>query len=454
MHTRDSLAAAAELLAQSEGSLAWLDAGPSAASGSSYLIVPAAREHRLTANVRTGLVVERGDSEAESAELSWTGDIFTALRDRWQPSAGTDDTAQFSGGWVGWIGYECATDSLHIPMASSSAEYPDAAWFRAGAWARLDHATDTLRVEGTDATARERLTKALSSAAPSAAASPGMDRPLHAAWRDRPERYAEQVRAAQALIADGEAYQLCLTSQVSGHEPLDAFAVYRDLRAAAPSHHGSFIRVGDTALASASPEQFLELTPSGRLSSKPIKGTRRRGTDPHEDEALAHELQQSEKERAENVMIVDLMRNDLGRLAVTGSVSVPSLLQVESYAPVHQLVSTIRAQIDPAVHPIDAVRAAFPAGSMTGAPKHRAVTRLQELESGPRGIYSGAHGYLSDDGSLDLAMTIRTIVMRPDGWAIGAGGGITSLSIPDDEVAEAQLKARALLTVIRAENRD
>lgn len=272
-----------------------------------------------------------------------------------------------------------------------------------------------------------------------------------AQWRDAPERYAEQVRAAQQLIADGENYQLCFTSRVSGPERIDALSTYLRLREAAPSHHGSFLRIGDTALLSSSPEQFLELTPRGQLTSKPIKGTRRRATDAAEDAQLASELRASDKERAENVMIVDLMRNDLGRVAVTGSVSVPNLLEVESYAPVHQLVSTVRAQLDPNRHPLDAVTAAFPAGSMTGAPKHRAVAHLQELESGPRGIYSGAHGYLSNDGSIDLAMTIRSIVARPDGWSVGAGGGITALSDPAAETAEARLKAAALLGVLGAE---
>ncbi|MFM6974384.1 MAG: anthranilate synthase component I family protein [Agromyces sp.] len=451
MHSRDALALAADRLAREPGSLAWLDAGPEAAVGRSYLIVPAELEHRLSANVQRQRV-----RESHGAIDTWhDGSIFSVLRERWHPEHGSGAAARFSGGWVGWFGYECAADTLGIAMRTEGPEFLDAAWFAAGAWATLEHETGTVRIDGDDRRARARLESALAADSP-ADPGPRESSPSvrHARWRDTPAQYAAHVRAAQRHIADGEAYQLCLTSRVSGSETLDAMGVYQALRARVPSHHGSFIRIGETAIASASPEQFLELSPEGRLRTKPIKGTRPRSHDPAADDALARELRESEKERAENVMIVDLMRNDLGRVAVTGSVWVPELLRVERYAPVHQLVSTVEAQLAPDRHPIDAIVAAFPAGSMTGAPKHRAVLRLQGIESGPRGVYSGAHGYLSLDGSLDLAMTIRSIVVRPDGWTIGAGGGITALSIAEEEVAEAQLKAAALLAAIGVENAD
>ncbi|HLP23795.1 MAG TPA: anthranilate synthase component I family protein [Microbacteriaceae bacterium] len=442
MHPTERFAAAARTVAAEPGSIAWLDAGPHATIGSSYLIVPGAVEERLVANERTGRIVETG--RQSNARV---GDVFSRLRERWQLDRAGEEQPRFSGGWVGWFGYECARATLDIDLPTEDEDYPDAAWFEAGAWARLDHDTGVISVDGPDAVAVRRLEVALQRAhavpdAADAAASGG------ARWRDSDADYAEHVRAAQRLIADGEAYQLCLTSRISGpqlHDPLDVFL---RLRAVAGSHHGSLIRIGDTALVSVSPEQFIEITPAGRIRTKPIKGTRKRSAEPDADAALAAELLASDKERAENVMIVDLMRNDLGRVAVTGSVSVPALLEVETYAPVHQLVSTIEARLAPERHPLDVVTVSFPAGSMTGAPKHRAVQHLSRLESGPRGIYSGAHGYLSNDGSIDLAMTIRSIVIRPDGWSIGAGGGITALSDPDDEVFEARLKAAALLRAL------
>jgi len=186
------------------------------------------------------------------------------------------------------------------------------------------------------------------------------------------------------------------------------------------------------------------------VETTPMKGTRPRSADPATDRALRAELLASEKERAENLMIVDLMRNDLGRIAELGSVSVPSLLEVEEYAHVHQLVSTVRARIAPPATALDVVRAAFPAGSMTGAPKHSAMSILHELEQGPRGVYSGAFGRLGLDGSADLAMVIRSIVLTPTGASIGTGGGITALSDPDEEIEETRVKARALLAVLGA----
>lgn len=442
--TADAFATAFAVLAAQPGSLAWLDAGPEASIGASYLMLPATQEHRLIASVADHTVTEWRDGQTTRIDTN----IFRALGERWQPTTDGGAAAAFDGGWVGWFGYECATATLNLPLATEPSGYPDAAWFRAGAWAVLRHDSGVIETQGSDPAALARLAQALG-AQPTAARGTEPSKLAPAAhWRDEAGAYADSVRAAQRLIADGEAYQLCLTSRVSGADVVDAAATYLRLRAAAPTHHGSFVRIDDTAVLSASPEQFIELTPAGRLRSKPIKGTRRRSADSEADAQLARELVESEKERAENVMIVDLMRNDLGRVAVTGSVAVPKLLEVESYRPVHQLVSTVEAQFDPSLHPIAAVTAAFPAGSMTGAPKHRAVARLQELESGPRGIYSGATGYLADNGSIDLAMNIRCVVVRSDGWSIGAGGGITALSVPDDEVAEAHLKAAALLAAI------
>ena len=227
--------------------------------------------------------------------------------------------------------------------------------------------------------------------------------------------------------------------------PVDA---YLALRAGSPSHHGGLLRFGDTALLSASPEQFLTVTPGGLITTKPIKGTRARSRMADRDRELRDELEGSDKERAENLMIVDLMRNDLGRIAELGSVQVTNLLAVESYAHVHQLVSTVEARLAAGLTGVDAVASCFPAGSMTGAPKISAMTILDALECGPRGLYAGAFGYLGRNGAVDLAMVIRSIVLSPDGASIGTGGGITALSDPLEEIEETRLKAAALLAVL------
>jgi anthranilate/para-aminobenzoate synthase component I len=264
-------------------------------------------------------------------------------------------------------------------------------------------------------------------------------------WRHNPDEYAALIGRCLAAISDGDAYQLCLTNEIrvaGSWHPVDT---YLDLRAGSPSHHGGLLRFGDLALLSASPEQFLHVTPAGSVTTKPIKGTRPRSHDPAEDDRLRRELQGSAKERAENLMIVDLMRNDLGRIAELGSVVVSELLAVESYPHVHQLVSTIEAQLAPGVSTVDAIESCFPAGSMTGAPKRSAMTILHGLEQGPRGIYSGAFGYLGRGGAADLAIVIRSIVLDSAGASIGTGGGITALSDAAEEIEETRIKAAALL---------
>jgi len=279
---------------------------------------------------------------------------------------------------------------------------------------------------------------------------PAADEAPAVRWRHHSGHYAYLIAECQAAIVRGDAYQLCLTNRVDVDVRPDPAEAYLALRASSPTHHGGYVRFGDVALLSASPEQFLHVDRDGVVSTKPMKGTRPRGADPAVDERLRRELLESDKERAENLMIVDLMRNDLGRIAELGTVTVPSLLEVEEYAHVHQLVSTVRARIRHPLTVLDVVQSAFPAGSMTGAPKRSAMTILHALEAGPRGVYSGAFGYLGVDGSADLAMVIRSIVLTPAGASVGTGGGITALSVAAEEIEETRVKARALLVVLGA----
>jgi len=267
-----------------------------------------------------------------------------------------------------------------------------------------------------------------------------------------PNGYLKLIEAAQRYIALGDVYQLCLTNRLDFEHHTDSLAVFLRLRHANPAPYAAYIRFGERALVCSSPEQFLSVDSQGVAVTRPIKGTRPRFDDPVLDAEQSFELASDQKERAENLMIVDLMRNDLARVSEPDSVGVTDLFVVEPYATVHQLVSTVTARLLPATTVSQLIESVFPGGSMTGAPKLRACQLIAELEGTDRGTYSGACGYISLDGTMDLAMTIRTLVFVGDRVSIGVGGGITIDSIPEAELAETRLKARALLAAIGAED--
>ena len=271
---------------------------------------------------------------------------------------------------------------------------------------------------------------------------------VEAAWKDRAADYHGLIEQAREAIRQGEVYQLCLTTSATVQPSLSDWQLHQRLRGDNPTHHQALLRLGDISLVSASPETFLTLDTDRNAVTRPIKGTRPRGSTEREDRALVDQLLQSDKERAENLMIVDLMRNDFLRVCETGSVSVDGLFEVETYPSVHQLVSTVSGVLRDECDGVDLIEACFPAGSMTGAPKHRAVTLLADMERSTRGVYSGAWGWLRRDGTVDLAMTIRTAVFRGDTVSLGVGGGITWSSEPKEEIAEVGHKASKLLGVL------
>lgn len=273
-----------------------------------------------------------------------------------------------------------------------------------------------------------------------------------AVWRRSATEYEADVTACLEAIRDGDAYVLCLTDTAEVRVTFDPLALYEQLRDRGPAMRGGVIATGDRALVSASPERFLSVR-GGRVETHPIKGTRPRGRDPEHDAALAAELAADPKERAENLMIVDLMRNDLSRVCAPGSVGVEGFLRVETHPHVHQLVSTVSGELRDDCDIYDAIEACFPGGSMTGAPKRSAVEILAGLEGGPRGLYSGCFGWIDDSGDGELAMTIRSVELRGLGAAdadarVGAGGGVTVDSDPEREHAEKLLKATPLLDVL------
>jgi para-aminobenzoate synthetase len=289
--------------------------------------------------------------------------------------------------------------------------------------------------------------------------------------------YLSNIASCKEALVAGEGYELCLTTAFEVEAPPDPWTYYTTLRAHNPAPYAAWLNFGASSSSSSStasppvvvccssPERFLQGGRGGLLEAKPIKGTAARSSDPAADAAAAAGLLVSEKERAENLMIVDLLRNDLGKVCVRGSVHVPGLLQLESYASVHQLVSTVRGLRAEGVGPVEAIRAAFPGGSMTGSPKIRSMAILDDLEGSARGVYSGALGYLSVNDTFDLNIVIRSAVFVGDQagvgtsssdaggegaggglrMSVGAGGAIVVQSDPPAEFAEMQLKAERLL---------
>lgn len=345
------------------------------------------------------------------------------------PDVPLDPRADAAPLWAGWLDYEGG-----------------ARFLRAERSLVFDHERRSVLARGFDDLAA--LAELLDAVEP-APVRP-VTEPAPVRWRHDDAAYLRMIAACQDAIRRGDAYLLCLTNTATVRTGTDPWTAYARLRADAPTHHAGLLRLGGTTLVSASPERFLEIDAHGVVRSSPIKGTRRRDPDPLVDEALAEELRTDEKERAENVMIVDLVRNDLSRIAEPGSVRVGRLLEVERYPAVHQLVSTVEGRLRVGAGVGDAVRSLFPAGSMTGAPKRSAMSILRGLEAGPRGVYSGAFGLIRADGSADLAMVIRSIVYERASVTVGAGGGITALSDPAFELAEVRLKAARMLAALEA----
>ena len=345
--------------------------------------------------------------------------------------------------WFGYFGYASRAD---LP-ATPDPRLPDAVWMRPRAVRVFEHAVE--------APARPVSPHMRGNPNIGGRAHPEMFATRSGGPRPEvapPEEYALAFAAVQEHLHAGNSYEVNLTHRLIRESDLDPVVAYLRLRALNPAPYSGFLQhdVADARawLLSSSPERFAQITPDRHLETKPIKGTTPRGTTPEEDEAHRDRLAADPKMRAENLMIVDLLRNDLSLVCDVGSVEVPALMQVESYESVHQLVSTVRGHLRDDVTTVGALRALFPAGSMTGAPKLRTMQVIEEVESSPRGAYAGAFGWISGDGSADLGVVIRSLMTDGSGtWTLGTGGGITVKSDVGEEWAESEWKAERLLRV-------
>lgn len=376
------------------------------------------------------------------------------------------DGPPFQGGAVGAFAYDLGRQLEELPSyARRDVDTPDMSlgfydWVLAH-----DHHTDTSWLvttglpDGTESAAEARQSQVLD---------------ILAAWRSRNgagesaaagfrltailesnltrEQYLAMVRRAQEYIAAGDIYQVNLSQRFTAGWEGSPWALYRRLQRESPVPFGAFLDLGERWVVSASPERFLNVRNSA-VETRPIKGTRPRGRTKSEDERLAQELRTSEKDRAENLMIVDLLRNDLGKVCRLGSIRMPTLWQVEGYSNVWQLVSAVTGELRPDADAVAALEAAFPGGSVTGCPKIRAMEIIEELEPVRRGIYCGAIGYLGFDGGMDTSIVIRTIVLTGDRLYLQVGGAVVADSDPHAEYEETLVKAQAARRVLEGRQR-
>ncbi len=368
---------------------------------------------------------------------------------------------RFTGGAVGYLGYDAAAwfEPVTLQPPDGGAQ-DDAGFMLFDTVLAFDHVRHRIliianaRVTGDDdleslyqfACAKiefvqRELERGLSRPEP----APGG--PLHVSSNVTREQFETMVRTAKEHIAAGDIYQVVLSQRFEAQASADPFTVYRALRHVNPSPYMYFIRMGDRSIVGSSPEMLVRVE-GRRVETHPIAGTRPRGRSDEEDVRLAEELKRSEKERAEHVMLVDLGRNDVGRVSEYGTVRVPTFMALEKYSHVMHLVSTVEGKLSDEHDRLDALAACFPAGTVSGAPKVRAMEIIAELENRRRGVYAGAVGYVDFAGNLDFCITIRTVVIENGRAYIQAGAGIVADSNPAAEYEETRDKAKAVLRAL------
>ncbi len=418
------------------------------------------------------IVTAHGD-RVESWEAggisTWTGDPFDYLRGVWARSTVTPvrGLPPFLGGAVGCLGYGLSRRHRRAGTALRRSEFPDVCWLFVDLVVVFDHMEHTLvlafcpsgerfRAEPRTrlfAEGRERLYALAAGIETRAAASvqekPVSFPPLIASPCMSRADYCEMVQRAKTYIAAGDIFQTNLAHRfTAAWDDHDAFELYRRLRAINPAPFAAYVNLGHTQVVSSSPERLVRL--SGReADTRPIAGTRPRGRTPVEDTSLTAELLLNSKERAEHVMLVDLERNDLGRVCAYGSVKVDEFMGTERYSHVIHIVSNVRGRLRHGATGFDLLDAVFPGGTVTGVPKIRCLDIIEELEPVPRGLYTGSIGYLSWSGDMDWNIVIRTFVVHRNEVVLHAGAGIVADSEPEREYSETLYKAQALFDALR-----
>lgn len=423
----------------------WLDSGHPAAQGGRYDLMAAFPRFILMAQGDVVRIQEEGGKER-----CLEGDPLAILSGLLDTAALDAEKDAFAGGALGYFSYDLARRYLHLPHMARDAEHmPDMAVGIYDGLVHVDHERRLCQIRAQDTDAGRRWAGRME-----AALSAPRDTPLTPFMvlgdiRQNLE-FASYVRAFNAIqdfIRAGDCYQVNLAIRFAASCAGHPWPLYLALRGRNPAPYGAWLNFPFAQVLSSSPESFLSLK-AGRVTTRPIKGTRPRGRNAAEDERLAMELAASAKDRAENLMIVDLLRNDLGKVCEHGSIAVPELFHVESHATVHHLVSTVTGRLGRGMHALDLLAAAFPGGSITGAPKRRAMEIIESLEPHRRGVYCGAIGYLGLDGDMELSIAIRTLVCSNGEIRYWAGGGLVADSEVRAEYQECLDKALAMREVL------
>jgi len=424
-----------------------------------------ARYSFLGANPRRVLRVKDGRRWFNEEQHALCGDPLHAVREiveAYRP-AGPSSTARtspagsrFDGGALGYLSYEAARYFERLPTAEHDPlGVPDAVFLDVDTVLIFDHVAHKIRVvshawldrpiEAAYSLAVERIDAVIERLVSPLGSSGHLETKAeaHASNLGR-QAFEDMVRRGKEHIAAGDLLQIVLSQRLTVPISGDPFALYRRLRTVSPSPYLYFLDFGDHQLVGASPELLLQVE-GDRVTSRPIAGTRRRGRSANEDEALAKELMADEKERAEHLMLVDLARNDVGRVSRPGSVKVTSFMGVERFSHVMHLVSDVTGHLKADCNAFDALRAAFPAGTVSGAPKIRAMQIISELEPDRRGPYAGGVGFFNTSSAMEMAITIRTGLIKDGHLHVQAGAGIVADSVPELEFVESMNKARALL---------
>ncbi|BBJ00385.1 aminodeoxychorismate synthase component I [Ferrigenium kumadai] len=409
---------------------AWLDSG----SMARYDILTAAPQHTVVLDAATSV------------------DPFALLREYLDAPHAPVDGIPYAGGALGYWSYDLARCMMHLPDVAQDAEGLQLMAVGIYDWALvMDHQLRTAKLVSHQRYAETAaLLPQLLCRLQGEAPSPPDDFRVRGRIESNFTRdsYRTAFDAVQGYLQAGDCYQINLAQRFSAEAEGDAYGAYLELRRLSPAPYSAFLNLPQTQILCASPERFLSVS-AGHVETKPIKGTRPRGRDAAEDARLAQELCANPKDRAENLMIVDLLRNDLGKSCVPGSVRVPKLFEVESYANVHHLVSTVEGELAPEHDALDLLRDCFPGGSITGAPKQRAMQIIEQLEPHRRGVYCGVIGYVGFDGNMDTNIAIRTMVYSGGQIRCWAGGGIVADSQWEAEYQETLDKASAMLGLLR-----